>query len=117
MGEIRRLPWVTNAAQVYAFPFSLSAGQQLMIERRFTAMKMLCNEIFAQNLKHIRNACNLTQDQTVARLQVLGSPLSRSTYSLIELGRGNIYVSDLVALKEIFRVDYEEFFRDIPTVR
>lgn len=80
-------------------------------------MKLLCNEIFGQNLQRIRNACELTQEQTVAQLQVLGSPISRSTYSLIELGRGNIYVSDLVGLQKIFHVDYGEFFEGITTER
>ncbi len=80
-------------------------------------MKILCSEIFGQNLQRIRNSCQLTQEQTVAKLQVLGSPLSRSTYSLIELGRGNIYISDLVGLKKIFNVEYEEFFENIPTSR
>lgn len=80
-------------------------------------MKLLNNEIFGENLQRIRMSCNLTQEQTVAKLQVLGSPLSRSTYSLIELGRGNIYISDLVGLQQIFQVDYSEFFKDISTMR
>ena len=80
-------------------------------------MKLLNSEIFGKNLKRIRTSCGLTQEQTVAKLQVLGSPLSRSTYSLIELGRGNIYMSDLVGLQQIFQVDYAEFFRDISTMR
>ncbi len=79
--------------------------------------KLLSNEILGKNIKRIRESCGLTQEQTAARLQVLGSPLSRSTYSLIELGRGNLYVSDLVGLKQVFQVSYEEFFRDIPTAR
>lgn len=80
-------------------------------------MKLLNNEIFGQNLQRVRNSCNLTQEQTVTQLQILGSPLSRSTYSLIELGRGNIYISDLVGLQKIFDVDYSEFFKDISTMR
>lgn len=80
-------------------------------------MKLLNCETFSQNLQRIRISCGLTQEQTVAQLQILGSPLSRSTYSLIELGKGNIYISDLVGLKQIFRVDYSEFFKDIPTAR
>lgn len=79
--------------------------------------KLLSNEILGKNIKRIRESCGLTPEQTAARLQVLGSPLSRSTYSLIELGRGNLYVSDLVGLKQVFQVSYEEFFRDIPTAR
>lgn len=80
-------------------------------------MKLLCNEIFGHNLQQIRLSCDFSQEQTVAKLQLLGSPLSRSTYSLIELGRGNIYVNDLVGLKQIFKTDYSEFFKDISVTR
>ena len=80
-------------------------------------VKLLDSQIFGNNLQRIRTSYGLTQEQTVAKLQVLGSPLSRSTYSLIELGRGNIYVSDLVGLQQIFQVDYSEFFKDISTMR
>ncbi len=79
--------------------------------------KLLGNELLGRNIQQIRLDHGLTQEQTVAKLQVLGSPLSRSTYSLIEMGRGNIFVSDLVALKTVFKVEYAEFFRDIPPSR
>ena len=42
---------------------------------------------------------------------------SRGTYSGIETGRANIFDSDLVALKQIFDVDFAEFFEGIPTSR
>lgn len=80
-------------------------------------MKLLTNKVFSENLKRIRISCNLTQEQTIARLQTLGSPLSRSTYSLIESGKGNIFISDLVGLHEVFGVDYSEFFKNISTAR
>lgn len=79
--------------------------------------KLLGTEQLGRNIQRIRRQHKLTQEQTVAKLQVLGSPLSRSAFSLIEMGRGNLFVSDLVALKEVFQVDYEEFFRDIPPGR
>lgn len=79
--------------------------------------KLLGSEQLGHNIRRIRMNCKLTQEQTVAKLQVLGSPLSRSTFSLIEMGRGNIFVSDLVALQMVFKVDYAEFFRDIPPAR
>ena len=80
-------------------------------------MKLLTNEIFGRNIRNIRISCGLTQEQTVARLQILGSPLSRSTYSLIESGKGNVFVSDLVGLQKVFNVDYSVFFKNIPTSR
>ena len=81
-------------------------------------MKMLITDgVFGNNLQTIRLAKGLTQEQTVARLQVLGSQIARGTYSHIEIGRGNIYVSDLVGLQQIFNVDFSEFFKDIPSAR
>ena len=38
-------------------------------------------------------------------------------FHLIVLGRGNIYVSDLVGLKQIFKTDYSDFFKDISVSR
>lgn len=79
--------------------------------------KLLGAEQLGHNIRRIRMEHGLTQEQTVAKLQVLGSPLSRSTFSLIEMGRGNIFVSDLVALQMVFKVDFKEFFCDISPSR
>ena len=79
--------------------------------------KLLNNSVFGQNLKEIRNKCGLTQEQTVARIQVLGSPLSRSAYAGIESGKVNIFISDLVALQQVFGVDFSEFFKGVSTSR
>ncbi len=79
--------------------------------------KMLTDNKFCDNLKKIRKAKGLTQEQTVAKLQLMGSPISRSTYSLIEMGRGNIFISDLVGLQQIFDVDFAEFFENIDVSR
>lgn len=79
--------------------------------------KVLGCKTIGDNIKRIRMSCGLTQEQTVARMQVLGSTISRSTYSLIEMGRGNIYASDLVALKTVFNVSFDDFFKDVSPAR
>ena len=79
--------------------------------------KLITDSQFGQNLREIRLSHGYTQEETVGRLQLLGSPLSRATYSIIEMGKGNLYVSDLVGLQQIFGVRYEEFFKNIPTER
>ncbi|MGI6007891.1 MAG: helix-turn-helix domain-containing protein [Ruminococcus sp.] len=63
-------------------------------------------------MQTIRMSRNMTQMQVVEKMQLLGSTISRSTYANIESGRRNIKASDLKALKEIFNVDYSEFFKD-----
>ncbi len=79
--------------------------------------KIITNKSFSENLKRIRKESGLTQEETVAKLQLLGSSISRSTYSLIEMGRGNIFISDLVGLQQIFNTDFKEFFDGISTQR
>ena len=63
-----------------------------------------------KNIQNIRKNNNLTQDQTVAKLNLLGITISKSTYAKIETNRMNIKVLELVALKIIFNTDYTEIF-------
>ena len=79
--------------------------------------KVIADDLFGNNLQNIRLAKGLTQEETVAKLQVLGSQIARGTYSHIEMGRGNIYISDLVGLQQIFNVDFSAFFEGVPTAR
>ncbi len=62
------------------------------------------------NLKKLREKSGYSQAELVARLHLMGSSMSRSTYSKIETGTRNIRISDFLALKQIYNVDYSEFF-------
>lgn len=68
-----------------------------------------------QNLKALRHHSGLSQEEVAAKLQVLGiSTMSREIISQMELGRHNIRVSVLLALKEIYNVNsFDEFFKDL----
>lgn len=63
-----------------------------------------------RNIAALRKAASLTQDQVVARLQVMGLEISKSSYAKIETNRMNLKVSELAALKQIFAVDFNAFF-------
>ena len=76
-------------------------------------MKIIINRRFAENLVALRLQHGLSQYKLVEKMQLLGSTISRSTYSKIELGTGNLKVSDLVALKQVYDTDYDEFFEGI----
>ncbi|WOO35053.1 helix-turn-helix transcriptional regulator [Anaerocolumna sp. AGMB13020] len=67
------------------------------------------------NLKKMRKSSGLSQYELVAQMQLLGSTMSRSTYAKIEQGSRNIKVTDIVALKKIYNVDFSEFFEGIGT--
>lgn len=55
----------------------------------------------------------MTQDQVVAKLQIMGLEISKSTYAKIETNRMNIKVSELAALRRIFNVDFNAFFENL----
>lgn len=67
------------------------------------------------NIKRLRKKAGYTQEQTVVYMQLSGiNTISRSIYSQIEAGTYNIRVSELIALKNIFKVDsFDAFFKDL----
>ena len=66
----------------------------------------------SRNIKTLRIANKMTQTEVVTQIQLMGSMMSRNTLAQIEAGRKNIKASDLKALKMLFHVDYEEFFKE-----
>lgn len=65
------------------------------------------------NIQRLRKKAGLTQDQTVAKLQLMGLEISKSTYAKIETNRMNIRVSELVALSQIFNAQINDFFQGL----
>ena len=65
------------------------------------------------NIQKARKNKKLTQDNVVAKLQLMGFNMSRSTYAKIETDRINIRVSELIAFSQIFNVDYNFFFEGL----
>ncbi len=63
-----------------------------------------------KNIQKIRKSNKMTQDQVIAKLNLMGIQISKSTYAKIETNRMNIKVSELIALKQIFNVSFEDFF-------
>jgi len=68
---------------------------------------------FGKNLLRLRKASGLSQYELAARMQLMGSNMSRSTYAKIELGERNIKVTDLVILQKIYNVNFNSFFEGI----
>jgi transcriptional regulator with XRE-family HTH domain len=62
------------------------------------------------NIRNLRKQAGLTQEQVIAQLQLQGIEISRSSYSQIECGTYNIRISELIALANLFQVDFNAFF-------
>lgn len=66
-----------------------------------------------KNLRSLREKFGYSQSELVTKLHLMGSNMSRSTYSKIETGSRNIRISDFLAIKQIYDVDYSEFFNGL----
>jgi transcriptional regulator with XRE-family HTH domain len=65
------------------------------------------------NISKLRAGAGLTQEQVTAQMQIMGCNLSRSIYSQIECGTYNIRISELLAMKKIFKAEFEDFFEGL----
>lgn len=72
--------------------------------------KLRSDNSFGNNLRKIRKSHGYTQEEIVAKLQLKNIDISRSVYAQIECGTYNIRVSELIALKEIYNISFDEFF-------
>lgn len=80
------------------------------------SQKIKSNITLGHNLRKLRKERKITQEQMVARMQLLGINISRSIYSQIECGTYNIKVTELATLKTILDVDYNTLFQGISYV-
>ena len=77
-------------------------------------MRMLLQDVgLGKNLQKLRISNGLSQAALVRELELRGSTMSRNTYSKIEVGMRNIKISDLILLKALYDVSFDEFFRDM----
>ncbi len=63
-----------------------------------------------KNIRILRENANLTQEMLSARLQTLGCDITRSTLAKIEVGQRHLYPDEIILLKSILKVSYDEIF-------
>mgnify|MGYP000744948209 CR=1 FL=1 len=69
------------------------------------------------NLRKLREARGLTQEDVCARMAQLGRPMLQSAYSQIETGRRNLFVSDPIALRTVLNASTTIFPGLVPIDR
>lgn len=63
-----------------------------------------------RNIKTLRERANLTQDVLAAKLQLCGCDITRSAVAKIEVGQRHLYPDEIIFIKQILNVSYEEIF-------
>lgn len=69
------------------------------------------NHLLGNNIKRLRIEHGFRNRDIIAKLQIRGVEISASTYSKVEMGLNNPSVDLLIALVEIYKCDYNEFFK------
>mgnify|MGYP000901080808 FL=1 len=75
--------------------------------------RLLVDVSLGNNLRYLRKSKGLSQSALVSQMQIMGNNISRITYNKIEQGTRNLYVSDLIRLKRIYSVSFDDFFKNI----
>lgn len=69
------------------------------------------NHIVGENIKRLREERGLRNIDVITKLQLYGVSISSSTYSKVEMGLNNPTVNMIIALTDIFKCDYKDFFQ------
>ncbi len=77
------------------------------------AQKLKQDIHIGNNIRQLRIRSGYTQEQVIAKLQLNGISISRSSYSQIECGTYNIKISELIALADLFHTDFNAFFENL----
>ena len=64
-----------------------------------------------RNIRSLREMAGMTQDTLAARLQVNGCDITRSAVAKIEVGQRHLYPDEIILIKQILKVEYEDIFR------
>lgn len=62
------------------------------------------------NIRRLREKAGFTQDYVATKLQISGCDITRSAVAKIEVGQRHIYADEIILLKQILNVEYDDIF-------
>ena len=62
------------------------------------------------NIRNLREKAELTQEQLAVKLQISGCDITRSAVAKIEVGQRHLYPDEVILIKNILNVDFEDIF-------
>jgi len=63
------------------------------------------------NIRLLREARGMTQDMLATKMQLGGCDITRSAVAKIECGQRHIYPDEIIIIKEILKVTFEDIFQ------
>lgn len=63
-----------------------------------------------KNIRILRERADMTQETLAEQLQLRGCDITRSAVAKIEVGQRHLYPDEIILIKEILKVSYDEIF-------
>ncbi len=73
-------------------------------------MNLKIEKQIGNNIRVLREKAKLTQDQLSAKMQLDGCDITRSALAKIEVGQRHLYPDEIILIKKILKVSYDEIF-------
>ncbi|MBQ8310562.1 MAG: helix-turn-helix transcriptional regulator [Clostridia bacterium] len=63
-----------------------------------------------KNIRNLREKAGFTQDYLAIKLQLNNCDITRSAVAKIEVGQRHLYPDEIILIKQILNVEYEDIF-------
>lgn len=63
-----------------------------------------------QNIRNLRRRAKMTQDTLASKMQLEGCDITRSSIAKIEVGQRHLYPDEIILIRKILNISYEEIF-------
>lgn len=73
-------------------------------------MNKLIEKKVGENICKLREKKKFTQEELSVQLQVHGCDITRSAVAKIEVGQRHLYPDEIILIKKILEVEYDEIF-------
>ena len=88
----------------------LSKTFALIKAQRIMTMNIAIEKQIGKNIKQLREQAGMTQALLSAKMQLQGCDITRSAIAKIEVGQRHLYPDEIILIKEILGVSYDEIF-------
>ena len=73
-------------------------------------MNIVIEKKIGDNIRKLREKAGFTQEYVATKLQLNGCDITRSAVAKIEVGQRHLYPDEILLLRKILNVTYEEIF-------
>ena len=73
-------------------------------------MNITIEKEIGSNIRKLREKSGFTQELLASKLQLNGCDITRSSIAKIEVGQRHLYPDEIILIKQILCVTYEEIF-------